>query len=169
MAPAGGAGDVVLLHKFLHLRLAQGVHGLAQVEAVLLAPALDDLVRPEPLLALLAVHEGIGEAPHVTGGHPHLGVHQNGGIQTHVVGVFLDELLPPGLLHVVLQLHTQGAVVPGVGQAAVDFAAGEDEPAALTQGHDFFHGLFVVFHILSNSFVCNLRENGAVFGDKKTP
>ena len=166
---AGGAGDVVLLHKLLHLRLAHGVHAVAQVEAVLLAPVLDDLVGPEALLALLAVHQGIGEAAHVAGGHPHLGVHQNGGVQTHVVGVLLDELLPPGLLHVVLQLHAQGAVVPGVGQAAVDLAAGEDEAPALAQGDDLFHGLFVVFHILSNSFVCNLRENGAVFGDKKTP
>ena len=154
VAAAGGAGDVVLLHKFLHLRLAQGVHGLAQVKVVLLAPVLDDFVRPEALLALLAVHEGVGEATHMAGGHPHLGVHEDGGVQTHVVGVFLDELLPPGLLHVVLQLHAQGAVIPSVGQAAVDLAAGEDEATALAQGHNLFHGLFAVFHMTQTpSFV----------------
>ncbi len=33
---AGGAGDVVLLDEVLHLALAEGVDGLAQLEAVLL-------------------------------------------------------------------------------------------------------------------------------------
>ena len=110
------------------------------------APVLDELVGAEALLTLLTVHQRIGEAAQMAGGHPGLGVHQDGGVQTHVVGVLLDELLPPGLLDVVLQLHTQGAVVPGVGQAAVDLGAGEDEAAALAQGDDLLHGLFGVFH-----------------------
>ena len=82
----------------------------------------------------------------MAGGDPGLGVHEDGGVLAHVVGVLLDELLPPGLLHVVLQLHTQRAVVPGVGQTAVNLGAGEHEAAALTQSYDFFHGLFGVFH-----------------------
>ena len=75
---AGGAGDVVLLHELLHLGLGHGVHAVAQLEVILLAPVLDDLVGAEALLALLAVHQRIGEAAHVAGGHPHLGVHQDG-------------------------------------------------------------------------------------------
>ena len=59
----------------------------------------------------------------MAGGHPGLGVHEDGGVQTHVVGVLLHEFLPPGLLDVVLQLHAQGAVVPRVGQAAVDLSS----------------------------------------------
>ena len=143
---AGRTADIVLLHKGLHLRLAHSVHAVAQVEAVLLAPVLNDLVGAEALLALLTVHQGVGEAAHMAGGHPHLGVHQDGGVQAHVIGVLLDKLLPPGLLHIVFQLHTQRAVVPGVGQAAVDLRAGEDKSPSLTQRDDFFHGLFAVFH-----------------------
>ena len=78
-AAAGGAGDVVRLDEILHLALAQRIHGLAQVKVVFLAPLLDDLVGAEALLALLAVHQGVREASHVTGSHPHLGVHQDGG------------------------------------------------------------------------------------------
>ena len=37
----------------------------------------------------LTVHEGVGETAHVAGGHPHLGVHQNGGVHAHVVGCLL--------------------------------------------------------------------------------
>ena len=144
---AGGADDLVLVDKGLHLGLAHGVHAVAQVKAVFLAPVLDHLVGPEALLALLAVHQRVGEASHMAGGHPDLGVHQNGGVQPYVVGVLLDEFLPPGLLNVVFQLHAQRTVVPGVGQSAVDLAAGEDETPTLAQGHNFFHGLFAVFHV----------------------
>ena len=146
MLAAGGAGDVLLLDEVLHLLLGEGVDGLVQLHAVLAAPVLDELVGAEALLTLLTVHQRIGEAAQMAGSHPGLGIHQDGGIQAHVIGVLLNELLPPGLLDVVLQLHTQRAVVPGVGQAAVDLAAGEDKAAALTQGNDLFHGLFAVFH-----------------------
>ena len=42
--------------------------------------------------------------------------------------------------------HAQGAVVPGVGEAAVDLATGEDEATALAQGNELVHGLFRVVH-----------------------
>ena len=120
---------------------------------ILLAPVLDDLVRPEALLALLAVHQRVGEAPHVAAGHPNLGVHEDGGVQAHVIGVLLDKLFPPRPFDVVLQLRAQGTVVPGVGQSAVDLAAGEDEAPALAQGHNFFHSLFAVFHACTLLFL----------------
>ena len=53
-------------------------------------------------------------------GHPDLWIHQNGGVLPHVVGALLNKLLPPGPLDVVLQLHTQGTVIPGIGQSAIN-------------------------------------------------
>ena len=40
-------------------------------------------------------------------------------VQENPYNVGLDELLPPGPLHIVLQLHAQGAVVPEIGRAHV--------------------------------------------------
>ena len=125
------------------------------------AHQLDELVGPVAHLAGLAVDEGIVEGGHMAGGHPHLGVHEDGGVQAHVVGVFLDKLLPPGPLDVVFQLHAQGAVVPGVGQAAVDLAAGVDEAPALAQCHDLIHGLFGVLHIHKLLFALFCAEKNA--------
>ena len=136
----------MFLNELLHLGLAHGVHTVAQVKVVLLAPVFNDLVGAEALLTLLAVHQRVGEAAHMAGGHPHLRIHQNGGVQAHVVLVLLDELLPPGLFDVVLQLHAQGAVVPGIGETAVDLAAGEDKSPAFAQGNDLVHGFFRIFH-----------------------
>ena len=145
---AGGAGDVVVLDEVLHLLLGEGIDGLGQLHAVLAAPVLDELVGAKALLALLAVHQRIGEACQMTAGHPRLGVHEDGGVLPHVVGVLLHELLPPGLLDVVLQLHAQGTVVPCVGKAAVDLGACEDDAAVFAQRHDLIHGLFSVFHVI---------------------
>ena len=144
---AGGAGDVLVLDEVLHLLLGEGVDGLGQLHAVGLAPVLDELIGAEALLALLAVHQGIGEAGQMSAGHPRLGVHEDGCVLSHVVGVLLHELFPPGLLDVVLQLHAQGAVVPCVGQASVDLGACEDDAAVFAQRHDLIHGLFRVFHV----------------------
>ena len=115
MLAAGGAGDVVLLNEILHLLLGERVDGLGQLHFFLLAPVLDELVGPEALLALPAVHQRIGEAGQMAAGHPGLGVHEDGGILPHVVGILLDKLLPPGPFHVIFQLHAQRTVVPGVG------------------------------------------------------
>ena len=143
---AAGAGDAVVIDEGFHLILAHGVHGLGQGDAVLQRPFLNDLVRTEALLALLAVHQGIGEAAHMAGGHPNLGVHQNGRVQTHVVGILLDEFFPPGPFDIVFQLHAQRTVVPGVGQAAVDLAAGKDKAPALAQGNDLIHRFICRIH-----------------------
>ena len=139
LAAAVGALDVVLLDEGHHLVVGPAVGRLA-------GEVLDELVRPVAGLAVFTVHEGVGEAAHVAGGHPHLGVHQNGGVHAHIVGGLLDELLPPGFFYVVLEFYPQGAVVPGVGQAAVDLAAGVDKAPGLAEVHDGVHGLFGRFH-----------------------
>ena len=137
---------MMLVDEGNHVLLAHGIHAVLQVEVILLAPVLNDLIGAEALLASLAVHERIGKSTHMAGGHPGLGIHQDGSVHTHVIGVLLDELLPPCLLDVVLQLHTQRAVVPGVGQAAIDLTAGKDKAAVLAQIGNLFHGLVDVFH-----------------------
>ena len=135
--------------------LLDEVHHLLVVPAVgrFAGEVLDELVRPVAGLAVLAVHQGIGKAAHVAGGHPHLGIHQNGGVHPHVVRGFLDEFLPPSLFHVVFELHPQGAVVPRVGEAAVDLAAGEDKAPGLAQVYDGLHGLVSCFHGISPAFL----------------
>ena len=143
---AGGAGDVVLFDKVLHLLLGEGVDGLGKLEAGLGAPVLDDLVGAEALMALAAVHQRIGEAAEMAARHPGLRVHQDRGVKADVVGILLHELLPPGVLDVLLELGAEGAVVPGVGKAAVDLAAGEDKAAVFAQRDDLVHRLFGVFH-----------------------
>ena len=159
---AGGAGDVVLLNKVLHLALGEGVDGLTQLEAVLRAPVLDELIRAEALVALAAVHQRIGEAAQMAARHPGLGIHQDRRVEADVVGILLHELLPPGVLDVLLELGAEGAVVPGVGKAAVDLAAGEDKAAVFAQCDDLVHRLFGVFH---GEFLLSVLGSG----DKKRP
>ena len=159
---AGGAGDVVLLNKVLHLALGEGVDGLTQLEAVLRAPVLNELIRAEALVALAAVHQRIGEAAEMAARHPGLRVHQDRGVKADVVGILLHELLPPGVLDVLLELGAEGAVVPGVGKAAVDLAAGEDKAAVFAQRDDLVHRLFGVFH---GEFLLSVLGSG----DKKRP
>ena len=71
---------------------------------------------------------------------------RDGGVHAHVGGGLLDKLFPPGLFHVIFKLHAQRAVIPGVGQAAVDLAAGEDKPPGFAQADDGIHGFFSSFH-----------------------
>ena len=147
MLAAAGAGNIMLLNKGFHLGLGKGVNRLRKLEACLPAPVFDDLVSAEALVALTAVHQGIREAAQMTGSNPGLGIHQNGGVQTDIVRILLDKLLPPGTLDIVLQLDTQRAVVPGVGKAAVDFTACKNEAAILAQSDNFVHGFLRVFHV----------------------
>ena len=162
MLAAGGAGNVVLFDKVLHLLLGEGVDGLGELEAGFGAPVLDDLVGAEALVALAAVHQRVGEAAEVTACHPGLRVHQDRGVKADVVGVLLHELLPPGVLDVLFELGAEGTVVPGVGKAAVDLAAGEDKAAVFAQRDDLVHRLFGVFH---GEFLLSMSGSG----DKKTP
>ena len=97
-------------------------------------------------LAVLAVHQWVGEAAYMTGCNPDLRVHQDGAVQTDVVWGLLDKAFPPGAFDVVFQLNTQRTVVPCVGKTAVDFGACKDKASAFAQRNDFFHCFFVVVH-----------------------
>ncbi len=141
----------MLFDEGLHLRLREGVHRLGQLEAVLGAPVLNELVGPEALVALPAVHQGIGEAAE----HGRWPPTPRGSSGWRRPGPRCRD--SPGRtsstrpLDVVFQLHAQRAVVPGVGQAAVDLAAGVDKAPALAQGHDLSMVFSVLFIVLSPS------------------
>ena len=141
----------MLLDEVLHLLLGERVDGLGQLDRLLMAELLDQLVGAEALLALAAVHQRIGEAREVAAGDPRLRVHEDGGVLADVVGVLLHELLPPGLLDVVLQLDAEGAVVPRVGEAAVDLRPGEDKAAVFTTILSMVFS--VLFMVLSPSII----------------
>ena len=100
--------------------------------------------------ALLAVHQRVRKAAEVSRGDPGLRIHQNGGVKSHVVFVFLNELFEPCLLDVVFERHAQRTVVPGVGESAVDLAARIHKASALAQRNDFFHCFLSVVHIITS-------------------
>ena len=86
----------------------------------------------------------------MAGGHPGGGVHDDGCIQAHIIGRLLDKLLQPCLLDIILKLHTQRAVVPGIGQTAIDLGTGIDIASVLAECDNHIQSLFAVFHFLSS-------------------
>ena len=126
----------------VHLIKGHGVH----IHVLALLAVRDELVGAVAALAGAAVHQRVAEVAHMAGGDPGLGVHQDGGIQTHIVGAFLHKLFEPRLFDVVLELDAQGTVVPAVGQAAVDLAARIDEPAVFAQVDNHIQRFFTVLH-----------------------
>ena len=146
MLAADGADDIlVLCDESVHLVKAHGIHVHL---GVLLT---DQLVGAVACLAGAAVQQGVREAGHMAGGHPGLRVHDDGSIQTHVIGAFLHKLFQPCLFDVVLELHAKGAVVPAVGQTAVDLGTREHITTVLAKIDDHVKGLFALFHC-STSF-----------------
>ena len=134
----------------LHFLVGHG--GNIDLLAVLKRVFLDQLVRAESFVAGLAIHERVVEAAHMAGGHPGLGGHEDGAVDADIVAALGHEFAPPRLFDIVFEFHAERAIVPGVGQAAIDLRAGEDKSPSLAQSDDLFHGLFTVFHV-SSSFL----------------
>ena len=145
MLAADGADHLVMGgDEGVHLVKSHGVH----VHALALLAVGNELVGAMTALAGAAVDQRIRKTRHMAGSDPGLGVHQDGGVQPDVVGAFLHKFLEPGFLDVVFELNAQGAVVPAVGQAAVNLAAGINETAVFAQIHDHVECLFGIFHFL---------------------
>ena len=144
---ADGADHIFLLRD-------EGVHlvEIHRVHVDLGMHVADQLVRAMAGLAAFAVQQRVGEAGHMAGGDPGLGIHDDRRIQPDVGGAFLHEFLPPRALNVVFQFHAERAVVPGVRQSAVDIRPGIYKAPAFAQGDDFVHGFFTVVHGKSPSF-----------------
>ena len=100
---------------------------------------LRQVVRAEPLLAVPAVDERVGEAGDVAARLPHLGRHEDRGVEADDVVAQLDHRAPPGVPDVALQLDAERAVVPGRAEPAVDLARLEHEAPALGEGRDGLH------------------------------
>ena len=73
-------------------------------------------------------------------GLPGLARQDHRGVEADDVVAGLHHRAPPLALDVLLQLDAERAVVPGRPGAAVDLAAGEDEPPALGEGDDVVDG-----------------------------
>ncbi len=117
-----------------------------QIELVLEDVVLDELIRAETLVALLAVHQRIVEPAHMPGRDPGFRVHENGAVQTDVIAALGDEFAPPCPFDIVFELDAQRAVIPCIGEAAVDFRAGENKASIFRQRDDFIHCFFASLH-----------------------
>ena len=106
----------------------------------------DELVGAMARLAGAAVEQGVREAGDMTCSHPCLRIHDDRGVEADIVGAFLNELLEPRLFDVVFKLNAEGAVVPGVCEAAVYLASGIYIASVFAQGNDLVHSLFAFFH-----------------------
>ena len=138
---ADRADDVLVVgDELIHLIKAHSIH----IDLRMLLT--DQLIGTVAGLAGTAVQQGVREAGNVAGGHPGLGVHNDSGIQAHIVGALLDKLLQPCFLDVVLELNAQGTVVPAVGKTAIDLRTGEHVTTVLAEIDDHIKGLFALFH-----------------------
>src|SRR5439155_6673 len=102
--------------------------------------ALDPrIVGAKPVLAMLAVNEGIGEAGHVSRRLPYLGMHQDRGVEPLDVLTLVHHGAPPALLDVLLELDAQRPVVPHGAEATVDLRRLKHEAAPLGERHQLLH------------------------------
>ena len=113
--------------------------GFGKVAATFRAVFLFQLVRPKAEVALATFHQGVGKVFHMAAGNPHLGGHQDGGVQPDHILPLHNNRPPPSFLDLAFQFHAQRPVVPSGAQAAIDFAALKDKAAALGQGHYLVH------------------------------
>ena len=134
---AYGAGDLMIGDVLFHHGVVPS--GDALFDALALHIVLDEVVRAVAGLAVFAVHQRIGKASDVSAGYPYVGVHQDRAVDAGIERIFLHEFLPPSAFDVVFEFDAERAVVPSIGEPAVDLAAREDEASALAQGDEFIH------------------------------
>jgi len=100
-----------------------------------------DLISPEAALASFAIDHGVSEGGFVTAGLPDGTAHENSSVHADDVVAALGHRFPPVVLEVAFEFSSQGAVVPGSIQSAVDLGRLKDEAPAFAEGHDFFHAV----------------------------
>ena len=111
-------------------------------------PILDQHVGAVALLRIAVVDQRIVEGRHVARSLPRLGVHEDGGIESHDILVQLDHRVPPVALDVVFQLHAVLSVVIDGGQTVVDLARREHESVLLAMGDQFLEKFFLRHRIM---------------------
>ncbi len=138
MAATGRAGNLMLINKLFHFIIAPAIHSCLG-HIVLCNIILNQFICTETLLAFLTIHQRVTKTPNVTGSHPSLRVHQDCAIHTNIKWAFLNKFLPPSFFNIVFQLNTNGAVIPCVRQATVNFRAGINKTSIFCQCNYFFH------------------------------
>ena len=145
----------MLFDKTHHLLLTPPVYGTFQFNSLFFRKIFNQFICPETLMTFPAVHQRIGKSAQMSGSHPGLGVHQNSTVHTYIIGIFHHAFLPPCLLHVIFQFHTQITVIPGIRKASVNLRTGINKASCLGQRHDFFHGFF---HTVTSFFSISFTD-----------
>ena len=103
---------------------------------VLLGECFDQLIRPPTFVALLALGERIDERIDMTRRDPHLRGKDNRRINADHIVAPTHHVLPPLPAHVLFELDSQRAVVPGRAGAAVDLRRRENKSPTLGEIDD---------------------------------
>ena len=150
------ADDAFFFDERFHLRVRPAI-GMHIRQALLGNIVLDELVGAEARTAALAVHQRVGKSADVAARDPCFRVHQDRRVHADVVGRLLHKFSPPGALDVILKFHAERAVVPAVGETAIDLAAGVDKAAPFAERYDRIHripGRF--FRLRCHVTICSL-------------
>mmetsp|Transcript_25446 Transcript_25446/g.84160 ORF Transcript_25446/g.84160 Transcript_25446/m.84160 type:complete len:392 (+) Transcript_25446:484-1659(+) len=99
----------------------------------------EQLIRPVPHLADLAVHHRVREAVDVSGRLPDGRRGDDRAVKTHHVVPSMNHVPPPRLLDVLLQLHTQRTIVVKPVETIVNLGRLEDKPTAFANRDNIFH------------------------------
>jgi len=93
--------------------------GIGQFTSAIGAFISAEIIGAEAMFALLAVNQRIGKTLHMPGGDPDIGMHQDSRVDTLDIVAAVGHDLPPGSFDIILELHTQGAVIPAGAEPAV--------------------------------------------------
>ena len=132
----------MILNKSNHLLICPAINGTIQLNIVLLCKILDQFIGTETLVTLFTIHQRIRKSTEMSGSNPCLRVHKNRAVNTDVVWILLNKLLPPCTLYVVLQFNTEITVIPCICQSTVDLRSRINKSSCLCHLHDFVHCLF---------------------------
>ena len=163
MLTAGRTWYLVLFHVCFHLLMAPSVNAVSDINAILMCIVFDHLIRTETLMAFLTVHQRVAESAQVSACHPGLRIHQDRAIHTYVIWRFLNKLLPPGFLYIVLKLYSKIAVIPCIRKPAIDLRPRVHESSGLCQRYNLLHRLlnhilFLTFYI---SYIIYTRQSAS--------
>ena len=107
--------------------------GIVKPTPMMTSTTLDQMIGAEPLMAVQALGQRVGERLDVAARLPDLAGEDHARVQADDVVAFLDHVPPPLALDVVLQLHAEGTVVPRGTQTTVDVTGRVDESTSLAQ------------------------------------
>ena len=120
MLTAGRARNLMLFYIGFHLLVAPSVNAVSDIQPIRMCIFFNHLICTETLVAFLAVHQRIAESSQMPAGYPCLRIHQYCTVHTYIIRGFLNELLPPCLLYIVLQFYAKISIVPCIRKAAVN-------------------------------------------------